>query len=58
MIAVTESNKNLPLKMEFLMTSIFTISGCGWREKSDISKTGVIKNMLAFRPSREGYFVS
>lgn len=44
--------------MEFLMTSIFTISGCGWREKSDISKIGVIKNMLAFSPSREGYFVS
>lgn len=27
MIAEAESNKNLPLKMEFLMTSIFIISG-------------------------------
>lgn len=49
-----ESNKNLPLKMEFLMMSLFTISGVrvtGWREKSDVSKAGFWISLRTFWPS-------
>ena len=53
LIAEAESNKILPLKMEFLMTSIFTISGVTftrWRGKSDISKVGCRISLGIFSP--------